>query len=204
VSWRGPCAQRPSGARPPDRGEDTAHKRKSWAEKLQDSKGFPKTIRYSPELPCAKALGKQGTKPGDRVVLAPPLEVREVMSTVPRGELITLSELCRRLARKHGADYCCTLTAGIFVRTAANASEETGGDLPYWRTLKNTGELNPKFPGGLLHRPGAFRRSVGLPDAQRRAPVLADKRHPLQDGRQLGAFRARRLTAASRGTIVAG
>lgn len=124
-----------------------AHK-KTWAEKLQDSKGFPKIIPYSAKLPCGKALAKQGARPGDTVVLVQPLEVREVMSTVPQGKLITLNEICRRLAVKHGADYCCTLTAGIFVMTAANAAEETGDELAYWRTVKNDGELNAKFPGG--------------------------------------------------------
>ncbi len=47
------------------------------------------------------------------------------------------------------AQYCCTLTTGIFITTAANAAEETKGDTPYWRTLKNNGELNKKYPGGL-------------------------------------------------------
>jgi len=38
--------------------------------------------------------------------------------------------------------------------TAANAAEEMKAEgkennLPYWRTLKSKGELNPKFPGGI-------------------------------------------------------
>jgi alkylated DNA nucleotide flippase Atl1 len=33
--------------------------------------------------------------------------------------------------------------------TVANATEEIKGDVPYWRTIKNNGELNAKFPGGI-------------------------------------------------------
>ena len=32
---------------------------------------------------------------------------------------------------------------------AANAAEETKSNTPFWRTLKNNGELNKKFPGGI-------------------------------------------------------
>jgi alkylated DNA nucleotide flippase Atl1 len=126
-----------------------AYKRKTWQEKMEDDKGFPKIIRYSPNLPCGKTLKKLGAKRGDSVVLAPPFEVREIMSTVPKGCLITLNEICARLAKIHGTRYCCTLTTGIMVMTAANAAAETGQALPYWRTIKNNGELNPKYPGGV-------------------------------------------------------
>jgi alkylated DNA nucleotide flippase Atl1 len=126
-----------------------AYKKKTWKEKLEDNKGFPKTIDYSTNLPCARALKKLGAKPGDSVVLAPAIEVYEIMSKLPEGKLITLNEICSQLAKKHKADFCCTLTTGIFVMTVANAMEETQGDIPYWRTIKNNGELNEKYPGGV-------------------------------------------------------
>jgi alkylated DNA nucleotide flippase Atl1 len=125
-----------------------AKRHKSWQEKLEDSKDFPKILEFDPKFPCGRALEKIGAKPGDSVVLAPPLEVNEIMKKVPKGKLITLNEICKRLAKKYKAKYCCTLTTGIFVMTAANAAEETKSDVPYWRTIKNTGELNPKYPGG--------------------------------------------------------
>lgn len=124
------------------------YKKKTWKEKLEDSKNFPKIIAFDPKFPCGKALVKMGAKAGDSVVLAPPSEVREIMSKVPRGRLTTLSEICKCLATKHETRYCCTLTTGIFVTIAANAAAETGSDLPYWRTIKNNGELNDKYPGG--------------------------------------------------------
>ncbi|MCX8189935.1 MAG: hypothetical protein N3F05_01765 [Candidatus Diapherotrites archaeon] len=60
-----------------------------------------------------------GAKPGDSVVLVPPLEVNEIMKKVPESKLITLNEICKKLAKKHKTKFCCTLTTGIFVVTAA-------------------------------------------------------------------------------------
>jgi len=125
------------------------YKKKTWQEKLEDSKNFPKKLQLQPKFPCYRALKKTGAKPGDSVVLATPLEVDAIMKKVPRGQLITLREICQLLAEKHETQYCCTLTTGIFVMTAANAADETKGDTPYWRTLKNNGELNTKYPGGV-------------------------------------------------------
>ncbi len=125
------------------------YKKKTWKQKLEDSKNFPKSLNLEPKFPCYRALKKMGAELGDSVVLAPPLEVDAIMKKVPKGQLITLKEICERLARKYKTQYCCTLTTGIFVMTAANAAEETRGDTPYWRTLKNNGELNKKFPGGI-------------------------------------------------------
>ena len=76
------------------------------------------------------------------------------MRRVPAGRLVTLVEICQALAIKHQVVGCCTLTAGIFTMTAANAAEEVrgeGGDLgiPYWRTLKSGGYLNEKYPVGI-------------------------------------------------------
>lgn len=125
------------------------YKKKTWKEKLEDKKGFPKVLEFDPKFPCGKALEKIGAKPGDSVVLAQPSEVEEVMREVPEGKLITLNGICNTLAKKHKTQYCCTLTTGIFVVIAANAAEETKNNVPYWRTIKNDGELNAKYPGGL-------------------------------------------------------
>lgn len=105
-------------------------------------------------LPCGKALDKWGAKPGDTVVIALPLEVDEIMKHVPEEHVITIYEICSILAKKHKAEYCCSLTTGIFINISAHAAEENKvkGEkdiTPYWRTLKTHGVLNAKFPGGL-------------------------------------------------------
>jgi hypothetical protein len=129
------------------------YKKKSWREKMADKEGLPKVLRLAAGFPCYKPLAKMGVQAGDQVVLVNPGEVAEIMRGVPRGRLITIRDVCRRLAKKHGVSGCCTLTTGIFIMTAANAAEEMAragkkSDLPFWRTLKADGFLNEKYPGG--------------------------------------------------------
>jgi hypothetical protein len=129
------------------------YKKKTWTEKLHDSKKFPKIMEFDPKFPCGKTLEKWGAKPGDPVVLTQPLEVDAVMKKVPEGKLISIYEICNELAKKHEAKFCCSLTTGIFINIAAHAAEESRGcgeknTTPYWRTIKTDGALNPKFPGG--------------------------------------------------------
>jgi alkylated DNA nucleotide flippase Atl1 len=88
------------------------------------------------------------------MLIAAPIEYDEVMKKVPQGKVITSDQIRAYLAQKHKADFTCQLTAGIFINIAANASQEREAlgskDItPYWRTLKKSGELNEKYPGGI-------------------------------------------------------
>jgi len=130
-----------------------AYKKKSWQEKCADKKGLPKVLRLQEKFPCYNAVHKMGAEPGDGVVLVNPSEVIEIMKKVPKGKLITIVEICKKIAQKHKVKACCSLTTGIFIMTAANAAEEANKqgrnlEIPYWRTLKADGFLNEKFPDG--------------------------------------------------------
>src|SRR6185436_5492572 len=120
--------------------------KKSWREKLADSKGLPKT---------GKIMGNMTTRWGTGTMVIPaPTEVDEMMQKVPKGKLTTINEIRAALARKHKVDVGCPITTGIFAWIAAHAAEEAATDgarkiTPYWRTLKTDGELNPKYPGGV-------------------------------------------------------
>jgi hypothetical protein len=140
-------------------------RRKSWQEKLGDKKGLPKKLKLEKKFPCYNAVHKMGAEVGNEIVLANPREIVKVMKNVPSGRLITIIEICKKIAKRYKAEACCSLTTGIFIMTAANAAEEAareGKDLniPYWRTLKSGGFLNEKYPGGaeahkeLLEREG--------------------------------------------------
>lgn len=127
-------------------------KKKTWREKLEDSKGLPKVIT------CGEKKGKHGPRwglrPGDTLVIPAPAQVDETMRTVAEGELITTSEIRDLLAGRHGTTSACPMTVGIFAWVAAHAAEEARAEgqqdiTPYWRTLKAGGELNPKYPGGI-------------------------------------------------------
>jgi len=122
------------------------YKKKSWREKLADSKGLPKKSRITGRM--SKRWGT-GT-----LVIPAPVEVDAIMRAVPKGKLTTIVKIRTKLAKKHRANVCCPLCTGIFAWIAAHAaaeSKEAGKKkiTPYWRTLKNGGELNPKYPGGV-------------------------------------------------------
>ena len=120
--------------------------RKSFNEKLQDSKDMPKIV----EVTDKKSVKRYG---GSQMLIAPPLEYNEIMSKVPEGKIITIKEIREFLAKKHGAEFTCPMTAGIFISLSARAScERTDGKIPFWRTLKADGELNPKYPGGIEYQ----------------------------------------------------
>ena len=126
-----------------------AKKRKSWQEKLADSKGLPKVAKITPKM-----AGRWRTSVGDTVVIPAPIEVDEIMKKVPKGKLITLNKIREKLARKHDATIGCPMTTGIFARIAAEAAAEAIAEgkkdiTPYWRTLKAGGTINEKYPGGV-------------------------------------------------------
>lgn len=120
--------------------------KKSWREKLADSKGLPKVT-----VVC----GNMSRRWGDGTFVIPaPLEVDALMKQVPKGRVVTTTELRAALAAKHGVNFACPLTTGIFSWIAAHAAAEAEAAgakriTPYWRTLKTGGEVNAKYPGGV-------------------------------------------------------
>ncbi|MDR3406134.1 MAG: MGMT family protein [Chthoniobacter sp.] len=120
--------------------------KKTWREKLHDSKGLPK-------LGLVKGRMAAGLSEATMVIPAP-LEVDALMRCVPRGRLTTIDDLRTALATRHRVTVACPITTGIFAWMAAHAADEASSageaDItPYWRTLKSKGELNPKYPRGL-------------------------------------------------------
>ena len=94
--------------------------KKSWREKLADSKGLPKT---------GKVEGKMSTRWGTGTMVIPaPAEVDEIMRKVPKGKLTTINEIRSALARKHRVDVGCPITTGIFAWIAANAAHEAAAE----------------------------------------------------------------------------
>ncbi len=118
---------------------------RSWRERLEDDKGFPRVVEIPEKM---KRQWGDGT-----VVIPAPREVDEMMRRVPKGKVITINGIREILARRHNASICCPMVTGIFACIAARAAEEArrGGEeevTPYWRTLKEGGIVNEKYPGG--------------------------------------------------------
>ncbi len=131
--------------------------KKTWLQKVKDSTTLPKIVILEKRLPCYNALSAMGITIGEPVVLVNASEIIPIMAKVPKGKLVTLKEICQKIAKTHKVKRCCSLTTGIFIMLIANAAEESIANaeksnlvkIPYWRTLKADGFLNEKYPGGL-------------------------------------------------------
>ena len=121
-------------------------KKRTWQEKLNDSKNLPKVEEIT---------GRMSKKWGTGTLVIPaPIEVDHLMKKVPKGKLTTINEIRSSLAKRHKATIGCPLMTGIFALISAHAAEERKQQgmvdiTPYWRTLKTGGFLNEKYPGGL-------------------------------------------------------
>ena len=120
--------------------------RKTFNEKLHDSKDMPKIVVIDDE----KSMERYG---GKNMLIAPPIEYNDIMAKIPYGKLTTTGNIRDFLAQKHDADFTCPMTAGIFINLSAQASFERDSDqIAFWRTLKSDGELNPKYPCGIEYQ----------------------------------------------------
>jgi len=69
--------------------------RKSWQEKLYDSKGLPFVEPIPPKMVRTWSSGT--------LCVPAPIEVDAIMRSVPRGRLITINQIRRIVAIRHGA-----------------------------------------------------------------------------------------------------
>ncbi|MFC2006804.1 hypothetical protein ACFLUQ_01395 [Chloroflexota bacterium] len=69
--------------------------RKSWQERLTDSKDLPKVIEITDDMSQRWGTGT--------VCIPAPIEVDEIMKKVPRGRLITINQIREVVAKRHGA-----------------------------------------------------------------------------------------------------
>jgi hypothetical protein len=150
-----------------------AKARKSWLEKLHNSKDLPRVEQIT---------GKMSTRWGTGTVVIPaPLEVDALMRSVPCGKLVTINQIREALAKKHGATIGCPITTGIFACIAARAADEeafagSSGITPYWRTLKSGGELNEKYPGGVEAQADRLNKEghIIVPGSGKKPPKVKD------------------------------
>ena len=120
--------------------------KKSWREKLADSKGLPRIAAVTGKLSKRWGTGK--------MVIPAPLEVDALMKQVPKGRVVTINELRAFLGARQRAKIACPITTGIYSWIAAHAAADAQAEgakrvTPYWRTLKTGGEINPKYLGGV-------------------------------------------------------
>ncbi len=69
--------------------------KKTWREKLADSRDMPKVVEITPNMSQRWGTGT--------VCIPAPMEVDEIMNKVPRGKLITINQIREVVAKRHGA-----------------------------------------------------------------------------------------------------
>lgn len=109
----------------------------TWTEKLDIP---PSEIRPVPE-------GRKNLRAGQLMLYPNGRALDDAIRAIPLGTFRTLKELRAELAETHGADITCPVTAGIVLRTVAEAAHEAishGTPLeaiaPVWRVV------DPKSP----------------------------------------------------------
>lgn len=125
--------RRESGLEPTDVGcyKIEIEMKKSWREKLADDKGLPKIGKVTGKLTKRWGTGK--------FVIPAPREVDALMKQVPKGCVVTINELRAALAAKHGVNFDCPITTGIFPWIAPHAAAEAEAEgakriTPFGRT----------------------------------------------------------------------
>lgn len=121
--------------------------KKSWRSKLEKPQE-PEIVEVGPNSPRSWGDGT--------MVIVTPMLIDEVVRTIPKGKLTTITAIREKFARDFGTDVTCPLTTGIFLRICAETAEEDRAKgskdvSPYWRVIRDTGELVDKFPGGTEH-----------------------------------------------------
>lgn len=120
--------------------------KKSWRAKLEKA-AEPEIIKQVPQN-SPKAFGT-----GSMVIITPKL-IDDLVKTIPHGKVVTVNKLREKFALDFETDTTCPLTTGIFLRICAETAEEDrakGAETisPYWRVIRDTGEMIEKFPGGI-------------------------------------------------------
>lgn len=105
---------------------------------------------------------------GGAMVVSSPSEVDAHVRRIAAGEVATLEDLRRAIARTHDVATACPVSTAIFANMGARAAEEAralGADpatlTPWWRLLRKGGLLNPKLPGG-VERQAELLRAEGV------------------------------------------
>jgi hypothetical protein len=118
---------------------------KNWKLKMEKPSA-PEVVELPPNSPVAWGRGT--------MVIVTPKIIDTLVNSVPKGRLITIGEMRKKFARDYDTGTTCPLTTGIFLRIVAEAAEVDRQEgkasvTPYWRVVRDTGEMIDKFPGGI-------------------------------------------------------
>ena len=99
------------------------------------------------------------------MLIPTPRQIESLIYEIPAGAVTSPKLLRITLAKRFGADTTCPLCIGMFLRIAAEASEEARLEgktnvAPYWRVVDHKGKHFPKFPGGVEGQHGLLKQEI--------------------------------------------
>ena len=123
-----------------------ANKRKTWQEKLHNDMSYLVEVldRKFADIPA-----------GASMLVATPEIVDAYIRDIPKGTHTDVKQMRKDLAAEYHAEYSCPLTAGIFLRIAAEAAYEeylAGKPVkkitPFWRMIDHKTPVAKKLTFG--------------------------------------------------------
>jgi hypothetical protein len=137
------------------------YKRKSWVEKRDAVK-----THHVEQLQRSFS----DIVPGERMLVPTPRIVDDYIRQIPQGVQSTIQQMRKDLAAAYHADKTCPITAGIFVRIAAEAAFEE------WQAGKTLSSICPFWRIISLKSPTAQKLSFGTDwlAEQRKKELLTD------------------------------
>jgi len=114
----------------------------------------------------------EDSRNGKSLLLPTPLLVGEAIAAIPRGHVMTVTQLRRALAERFNAESTCPLMTGMFAMILAGAVAEDLGQRrkprwPIWRLVRDD---------GTLHRSGRSTRCIAPACCARKACAHASQR----------------------------
>jgi hypothetical protein len=119
---------------------------KTWQEKFSGAKA-----------PHVEVLDKAfaGLDPGQRLLISSPLEIKDFIEAIPRGQIETVANMRKKLAMRHKADATCPMSTGIFVRIVSEVALESVSKssnpedvTPFWRLVDPQSAIAEKLSCG--------------------------------------------------------
>ncbi len=124
-----------------------AYKRKTWREKLHNGHNWKVEV-------MAKKFAD--IPEGATMLVATPEIVDAYIRNIPEGTQTSLQQMRKDLAAEYNAQYCCPITAGIFLRIVAEAAYEEYSEgkalkkiTPFWRMIDGKAPVAKKLTFGM-------------------------------------------------------
>lgn len=113
---------------------------------------------------------KEGYFGGPGKMLIPsPATVAAMLKKIPEHKILTTGLLRKQLADQFNVQGTCPVTTKKVLQTLANDPAES---VPYWRVIKQNGELNAIFPGGVAAQANLLRQEGFTIDTNGKVPKV--------------------------------